>query len=72
MIHNYHLIEVNTINRFFSQIDKRKKIFFGFTSNSEYNFQKINSKDDKFSNTSKFIFFPNPSLNFFITFRLTV
>ena len=43
----FPLIEVNTINRFFSQIDKRKKIFFGFTSNSEYNFQKINSKDHR-------------------------
>ena len=41
----FPLIEVSTINRFFSQLSKQKKCVFGFTSNNEHIFQKINSRN---------------------------
>ena len=43
----FPLIKVSTINRFFSQLNKQKKSFFGFTSNDEHSFQKINSKNHR-------------------------
>ena len=43
----FPLIEVSTINRFFSQLSKQKKCVFGFTSNNEHTFQKINSRNQR-------------------------
>ena len=41
----FPLITVKTINKFFSSLSKQKKIIFGFTSNNENHFQKINLKN---------------------------
>ena len=45
----FPLITENTINKFFSNLDNKRKIIFGFTSNTEHNYQKINLETNQLS-----------------------